>query len=51
MGNIDTYDHDSPIKGVEFQENLIVSIWDAVTNTEMRFFVQVENVEFIENAL
>lgn len=44
-------DHDSPIKGVEFQEKVIVSIWDAVTNTEMRFFVPVEQVEFIENAL
>ena len=44
-------DHDSPIKGVHFRENVIVSIWDAVSNTEMRFSVPVSEVEFIDDAL
>lgn len=44
-------DPDSPIKGVEFQERVYVSIYDPRTDTMLQFSVPVESVEFEENAL
>ena len=44
-------DHNSPVNAVEYPEFVTVSIWNPETGVDMRFFVPVENVEFIENAL
>lgn len=44
-------DHDSPVKGLEFEELVYVSIYDPHTDTIMRFDVPVEAVEFEENAM
>lgn len=44
-------DHDSPVKGLEFEELVYVSIYDPNTDTIMRFDVPVADVEFEENAM
>lgn len=44
-------DHDSPVKGLEFEERVYVSIYDPNTDTMMRFDLPVEAVQFEENAM
>lgn len=44
-------DPDSPIKGVEFEERVYVSIYDPHTDTIMQFSVPVDVVQFEENAM
>lgn len=44
-------DPDSPIKGVEFQEYVRVSIYHPDTDTMLQFSVPVEAVQIEENAL
>lgn len=41
-------DHDSPIKGVEFQEYIRVSVYNRETGLEMIFSAPVSEVEFLE---
>lgn len=41
-------DHDSPVKGVEFAEYVLVSVYDLETGLEMIFVAPVSEVEFIE---
>jgi hypothetical protein len=42
---------DSPLKGVEFNEGVYVSIYDPLTDTMMQFSIPVDAVELEENAL
>lgn len=44
-------DPDSPVKGVEFDEHIQVSIYDHKTDRYVVFSVKIENVTVIENAL
>jgi hypothetical protein len=44
-------DHDSPVKGLEFEELVYVSIYDPRTDTIMQFSVPVDAVQIEENAL
>lgn len=44
-------DPDSPQKGIEFEENVMVSIYDPNSDTIMHFTVPVDQVQFDENAL
>lgn len=44
-------DHDSPVKGVEFEERVYVSVYDPRTDTMMQFSVPVDDVQFEEDAM
>jgi len=44
-------DPDSPLKGIEFEEHIQVSIYDSKADRDIVFSVKIENVTVIENAL
>lgn len=44
-------DHDSPIKGVDFDEFVRVSVYDREAGLEMVFAAPVSEVEFLEPTL
>lgn len=44
-------DPDSPLKGIEFEEHIQVSIYDSKADTEIVFWAKIEDVEVLENAL
>ena len=44
-------DPDSPVKGIEFEEHIQVSIYDSNADREVVFSAKIENITVIENAL
>lgn len=44
-------DPDSPVKGIEFDEHIQISIYDSKTDRDIVFSVKIEDVTVIENAL
>jgi len=44
-------DPDSPVKGIEFEEHIQVSIYDSKADTKIVFWAKIEDVEVVENAL